>query len=683
MKNKHKKSSKSKFKLWKIITLILVLLVVLLSIFFFLNAEDEESKLTLLEKQWIENNKTTLIDIDVPNNLSFIGKDGSGVLFDFLTKLESTGLKLNKKSYNYPDSELNTTSNLSILILKNNDKLTEKDHLIMEDSYVLVGKNEGFITNFSDLYNPSVGILESDKDLKLTNYNSSIQVKNYETTTELVNALNNGDVTYIIGPRYVLFDDIISSNLYIKYDFNNLSNKIVLRLGNTDRLNDILTKYLEDWKNISYESSYEKNLMNLYTSNKYITDEDRSTLSSRTFTYGFVKNSSYNILDDNKLYGLAGEYINVISNMANIEFEFIAYDSEEKLNNAIKQGIVDIAFINFDYTNDSGYKTISAFDSKLVALSKNNQIITDKTGLVNKSIILYKNNNLYKYLNDNYNTLIKQIDNLNNKISSDDILVLDEYDYIANKNLLTSYNMLFMDNYNNDSYYFVQNSDNVLYKLTNFVLNNTDYYEIKNRSITNYYSIISNESNFRSTYIVILCIILVPIFILLLFVLFAKSKSKFNKGKKENVLKYSDMLTSLKNRNYLNANINKWDDTKIYPKSIIIIDLNNLKYINDNHGYNEGDLLIKKAAAVLINTQLERSEIVRTDGNEFLIYLIGYTKTQINAYISKLERELEKLPYNFGAAIGYSIIEDEMNTIEDAINDATIEMKTNKEQNYK
>lgn len=683
MKNKHKKSSRSKFKLWKIITLILVLLVVLLSIFFFLNAEDEESKLTLLEKQWIENNKTTLIDIDVPNNLSFIGKDGSGVLFDFLTKLESTGLKLNKKSYNYPDSELNTTSNLSILILKNNDKLTEKDHLIMEDSYVLVGKNEGFITNFSDLYNPSVGILESDKDFKLTNYNSSIQVKNYETTTELVNALKNDEVTFIIGPRYVLFDDIISSNLYIKYDFNNLSNKIVLRLGNTDRLNDILTKYLEDWKNISYESSYEKNLMNLYTSNKYITDEDRSTLSSRTFTYGFVKNSSYNILDDNKLYGLAGEYINVISNMANIEFEYIAYDSEEKLNNAIKQGIVDIAFINFDYTNESGYKTISAFDSKLVALSKNNQIITDKTGLVNKSIILYKNNNLYKYLNDNYNTLIKQIDNLNTKVSSDDILVLDEYDYIANKNLLTSYNMLFMDNYNNDSYYFVQNSDNVLYKLTNFVLNNTDYYEIKNRSITNYYSIISNESNFRSTYIVILCIILVPIFILLLFVLFAKSKSKLNKGKKENVLKYSDMLTSLKNRNYLNANINKWDDTKIYPKSIIIIDLNNLKYINDNHGYNEGDLLIKKAAAVLINTQLERSEIVRTDGNEFLIYLIGYTKTQINAYISKLERELEKLPYNFGAAIGYSIIEDEMNTIEDAINDATIEMKTNKEQNYK
>ncbi len=683
MKNKQKKSSKNKFKLWKIVTAVLVALVILLSVFFFLNAEDEESKLTLLEKQWIESNKTTLIDIDVPNNLSFIGKNGTGVLFDFLSKLETTGLKFNKKSYTYPNSDINSANNLSILVLKNTDKLTDKDLLIMEDSYVLVGKNEGFIVNFKDLNSPIVGILDNDKDIKFTNYNSSVQIKTYETVSELVNALNSGVVSYIIGPRYIIFDEVLDKNLFIKYDFNNLSNKIVLRLGQTERLNDILIKYLEDWKNISYESSYEKNLMNLYISNKSITDEDKSNLSSRTFTYGFVKNSSYNILEGNKLYGLAGEYINVISSMANIDFEFISYDSEEKLVNAIKQGVVDIAFINFNYTNETGYKTISAFDSKLVALSKNNQIITDRTGLVNKSIVLYKNTNLYNYLNDNYNTLIKQIDNLNSKISSDDILVLDEYDYIANKNSLSSYNFLFMDNYNNNSYYYVQNSNDVLYKLINFVLNNTDYYEIKNRSISNYYSNLNSESNFKSIYVVILCIILVPIFILLSFVVITKSKVKLNKGKKENVLKYNDMLTSLKNRNYLNANINKWDDTKIYPKSIIVIDLNNLKYINDNYGYNEGDLLIKKAAAILINTQLERSEIVRTDGNEFLIYLIGYTKTQINAYISKLEKELEKLPYSFGAAIGYSIIEDEMNTIEDAINDATIEMKTNKEQNYK
>ena len=45
-------------------------------------------------------------------------------------------------------------------------------------------------------------------------------------------------------------------------------------------------------------------------------------------------------------------------------------------------------------------------------------------------------------------------------------------------------------------------------------------------------------------------------------------------------------------------------------------------------------------------------------------------------------KEFEKLPYNFGAAIGYSMIEDEIKTIDDAINEATIDMRKDKE-NYK
>ena len=114
-----------------------------------------------------------------------------------------------------------------------------------------------------------------------------------------------------------------------------------------------------------------------------------------------------------------------------------------------------------------------------------------------------------------------------------------------------------------------------------------------------------------------------------------------------------------------------------------MIDLNNLKYVNDNYGTRKGNELIKKAAAILINTQLEKSEMVRSDGNEFLIYLIGYSKTQINSYVQKLSRELEKLPYGFGAAFGYSMIDDEIKTIDDAINEATINMRKDKEQNYK
>ena len=151
------------------------------------------------------------------------------------------------------------------------------------------------------------------------------------------------------------------------------------------------------------------------------------------------------------------------------------------------------------------------------------------------------------------------------------------------------------------------------------------------------------------------------------------------KAKKEDRLYYLDAMTNLKNRNYLNDNINNWDNTKIYPRTIVMIDLNNLKYVNDNYGHEEGDQLIIKAAAILVNTQLENSEIVRTDGNEFLIYLVGYSERQVDTYTKKLGKEMKSLPHEFGAAVGYSMIIDEIKTIDDAINEATLEMIANKQ----
>ena len=145
-------------------------------------------------------------------------------------------------------------------------------------------------------------------------------------------------------------------------------------------------------------------------------------------------------------------------------------------------------------------------------------------------------------------------------------------------------------------------------------------------------------------------------------------------------LRYVDSLTSLKNRNYLNDNIKKWDDSEIYPQSVIIVDLNNVAYINDNFGHAEGDKVIIQAASILINNQLANSELVRTSGNEFLIFIIGVEEKDIITYIRKLNKEMKKLSHGFGAAIGYSMIVDEIKTVDDAVNEATIAMRHNKEE---
>ena len=172
---------------------------------------------------------------------------------------------------------------------------------------------------------------------------------------------------------------------------------------------------------------------------------------------------------------------------------------------------------------------------------------------------------------------------------------------------------------------------------------------------------------------------LLPLLVLVALYLILKNKKKKTIVRKEDRRKYTDILTSLKNRNYLNLNMPIWEDSKIYPQTIVMIDLNNVKYVNDNYGHEAGDGLIIATASTLVNTQLENSEIIRTDGNEFLVYLVGYTEKQIETYCKKLNKELKDLPYGFGAAIGYSMITDDIKTIDDAINEATLEMETKKE----
>ena len=158
-----------------------------------------------------------------------------------------------------------------------------------------------------------------------------------------------------------------------------------------------------------------------------------------------------------------------------------------------------------------------------------------------------------------------------------------------------------------------------------------------------------------------------------------KNKKKIRIMKRDDRKKYTDMMTSLKNRNYLNLNIDKWNHNKTNPRAIMLIDLNNTKYINDNYGREKGDLLIVKASSILINTQLENTEIIRSDGNEFLVYLVGYNEKQIISYLRKLNKELNTLSHGFGAASGYSIITDAIKTFDDAVNEATLDMKNNKE----
>ena len=680
MATKNKKTKK-KLKKTRIFLVFVVLLIVSLGIYFFLTATDEESRLTLLEKQWIDKNKNTLIDIHVPNNLSVLGSEGEGLLFEYLSRIEKgTGLGFNKVAYTYPNSE--EIKNLGFVVLKNTDKVLDTDVLIVNDSYVLIGLNEGYISDTKELNSTSIGILETD-ELVVSNYLGDKQnYKKFKDMEALYKDLTDKVIDYIIVPRYAALDQTLEKKVFIKYNFSNISNKIVLRLGNNEKLNTIMSKYLSDWKSNFLREDFDKTFFDYFLAKSETTDVQKHSLTSKIYTYGYVKGSAYNITKSGKLYGIAGEYINSLKNMADVEFKFMEYETIDELKRALNSDKVDVAFVNYTYENEFTKASISPFNKRFVALSKEYKNISEKSGLNSQRLYVLEDDFLGDYIKSNFNSIVKVYNG--KTLEKNDILIIDEADYVYEKaSSFADYELLFFDNYHASYRFEVIKNETTLYDLINFMLAYTDPNDYKSDAMNHLLTLTGNEQNFKYIYMFILVIVLMPILIILLIAILSKNVKRFKIVKKEEVLKYNDMLTSLKNRNYLNNNISKWEETKVYPRTIIIIDLNNLKYVNDNYGHEEGNVLIKRAAAVLINTQLENSEIIRSDGNEFLIYLVGYSKMQINTYISKLQKQFESLPHGFGAAVGYSMIEDEINTIDDAISEATIEMRIDKEKNFR
>ena len=672
-------------KIIKIVIILVILLGIGFGIFYVLNKSDKNTTLSILEKQWIEENKNTMQDFAILNNIPIYNHDGSGIIYDFLLELEdTTGLEFNKMNYAYGKE---APSKYSFAIKTNKAK---NDILIEQDNYVLVTKENKKIVNLDEITDMTIGV-EKEKMSDVDNYlniNNKNSLTSYDNIETMIEEFKNDEtkLTAIVIPKKMYVDDIIQNNFYINYNITEMTLDYVITLGDNATLNNIIKKYYEKWNNENYKKLYGKYFTNQYFESSNINNDSQVKFASKQYKYGFVNLKPYDQLINNKLIGTNTEIIKKFTEISEIEILYSEYNDIASLIKAFNDKKVDFIFNNNSnekYSVETS-ETVSPYEEKIVILSysKNNKVINSIKS-IDKAYTI-KNTKISKYLEENKieTKQYKNIDVLLSKINENSIIVLDYDTYNMYKNNeLKNYEIRASFDLDSDyNYVFNVNSSNdIFYKYFNFYLSFADDKNIIGK--VNYKDFVTESNNEILKNILIIVCSLITLGVIAIIIKVIKNSKKTIQGvSKEDKLKYIDMLTSLKNRNYLNDHIEKWDDSQIYPQTIIIVDLNNVAYINDNYGHSEGDNVITEAANILIRNQLEQTEIIRTNGNEFLIYLVGYEEKQIIAYKRKLTKEFKELSHGFGAAIGYSMITDGLKTIDDAINEATLDMRANKEE---
>ena len=156
----------------------------------------------------------------------------------------------------------------------------------------------------------------------------------------------------------------------------------------------------------------------------------------------------------------------------------------------------------------------------------------------------------------------------------------------------------------------------------------------------------------------------------------------------KNEIIFTDCLTGLNNRVYLEFLHKRACNKKDCWVSGIMIDLNGFKQINDNYGHAEGDLALCIVADLLRKSFSEYGVVTRYAGDEFVIMLNTTDDQLIQKIIESAkknfvtENEKNDKPYQLSASMGYAITNLSNETIDDFMNRIDEQMYQDKMKYY-
>ncbi len=109
--------------------------------------------------------------------------------------------------------------------------------------------------------------------------------------------------------------------------------------------------------------------------------------------------------------------------------------------------------------------------------------------------------------------------------------------------------------------------------------------------------------------------------------------------KLEEQLRYQssrDAMTGLYNRNFFEVELARFEQGRDYPISIIMADIDGLKYTNDTKGHAAGDELLRQGARILSTAMRTGDIVARIGGDEFAVLLPKTDSDMVKTIINRI-----------------------------------------------
>jgi diguanylate cyclase (GGDEF)-like protein/PAS domain S-box-containing protein len=148
-------------------------------------------------------------------------------------------------------------------------------------------------------------------------------------------------------------------------------------------------------------------------------------------------------------------------------------------------------------------------------------------------------------------------------------------------------------------------------------------------------------------------------------------------------LSFHDALTGLYNRAYFEEELERYNFPRYYPLSMVILDVNGLKVINDTFGHHEGDKLLQHFSQTLVSVSRQGDILARIGGDEFAIILPSTTSEQSHSFCERIKKacqqdKIEPIYLRLNISLGHVTQEGEYKDINSLLKTADRKMYQDK-----